>query len=125
MSTIHAERSATGLSTMDVTLAGLSRNASKGATVNFTSGNSTTGFGAIGNNAHLLITGYSFAGNTTNNILGGWAVVNGAELATYVDGLGVAAFNNPGSPGYSGTTFPVATQPTQNIRLAASAPFPL
>ena len=62
MSTIHAERSTTGLSTMNATLAGLSRNASKGATVNFSSGGSTTGFGAIGNNAHLLISGYTFAG---------------------------------------------------------------
>jgi autotransporter-associated beta strand protein len=124
MSTIHTERSTVGLSTMNATLAGLNRNASKGATVNFASGGSTTGFGAIGNNAHLLITGYTFAGNTTNNILGGWAVVNGAELATYVDGLGVAALNNPGAPGYSGTTFPVASQPTQNIRLAATGAVP-
>jgi autotransporter-associated beta strand protein len=124
MSTIHVERNATGLSTMNATLTGLNRNAAKGATLHVTSGNSATGLGAIGNNPHLLISGYTFAGNTTNNILGGWAVVNGAEFATYIDGFGVAALNAPGAPGYSGTTLPAADQPSQNIRITASGAVP-
>ncbi len=123
LSTIRADRGAAGgVVSADLTLGGLSRSAINGATVNFESGAGT--LGSIGSNARIHITGHTFSGNTTNSILGGWATVGGGEFATYIDGLGIAALNAAGAPGYSGTALPASNQPTQNIRITGSSAVP-
>ncbi|MEA3209118.1 MAG: hypothetical protein QOE70_2175 [Chthoniobacter sp.] len=127
-----------------LTLASLTRNAANGATVEFAqnyTNNSNGNLGLIhdslGRSENIIIptiNGVStstLGGGLTNNMIGGWALAVGgtsnnayfntgtAEFASYIPGLGIGALNTAGFAGYDGTTFPTASQPTQNIRLTA------
>ncbi|MBK8095116.1 MAG: autotransporter-associated beta strand repeat-containing protein [Verrucomicrobiaceae bacterium] len=112
-------------------LANLSRNAAGGGVVNFTTGGGLTlGGPASGTSAQgsqpliylSQVNGSSFtAANMVNNIIGGWAVVNGSEFATYRDDRGVSYLSNAGFPGYNGTDLSAAgTQATWNINDGSS-----
>ena len=53
----------------------------------------------------------------TNGIIGGWAIVNNTEFATYSATTGVAALNQTTFPGYTSATLPATPGgATQNIR---------
>ncbi|NBV85336.1 MAG: hypothetical protein EBS01_03515, partial [Verrucomicrobia bacterium] len=68
-----------------LTLAGLNRNA--GSMVNFTAGSGVLGSSIFGNSQILLSSGSAL----TNNILGGWAIANSADFATYLTANGTVA----------------------------------
>ena len=87
MSTISSTRGAGGQATL--TLSGLNWNS--GSAVNFTATSGTLGAYGTGNSQILLnnLNGSAFSqASLVNNIIGGWAVVNGDSFATYL---------NPGS----------------------------
>lgn len=113
-----------------LTLSGFTRDADAAATVNFGqsySGTSSERLGLVastgGSSENIVVTG-GLA--TTNNIVGPWAIVtnyfntNAAEFAGYDTVGGVGALNTVGFAGYDGSALPATSQPTQNIRLAAS-----
>jgi len=77
LSTITATRGNT-LGNAALTLAGVTRN--PGSMVNFTAGSGTLGASALGNSQIFLNSGTAL----TANILGGWAIANSADFATYV-----------------------------------------
>ncbi|NBV34450.1 MAG: hypothetical protein EBR81_11860, partial [Proteobacteria bacterium] len=114
----------TNVNSAVLTLADLQRdstNLGSAATVTF---NNATNLGLIGSNPRVLINSYENGTRTlTNNILGGWAVTNGAafEFASYVPGMGVGPLNQVGFAGYDATTLPTVSQPTYNVRLASGA----
>ncbi|MGI9110488.1 MAG: autotransporter-associated beta strand repeat-containing protein, partial [Opitutales bacterium] len=65
------------------------------------------------------INGTTFtAASMTNNIIGGWAVADGASFATYTDSYGVsqmgATYNSFAAPGFTGTDISAATLATGN-----------
>jgi autotransporter-associated beta strand protein len=97
LSTITATRGS-ALGNGVLTLAGLTR--APGSMVNFTAGSGTLGNAALGNSQILLSSGSGL----TNGILGGWALANTTDFATYLVSNGTVAGIGPlgGSGGYSG-----------------------
>ena len=77
--------------------------------------------GRTGSNPRLLITANETAPNAglVNNLLSTAIAIDGNNFASYRPGLGLAALNQVGFPGYDGTVLPAANAPTQNISLAA------
>ena len=122
---INSTAGGTGINSADFTLTSLNR-AVGGGTVNFTA---ATG-GQIGSSARILIptiNGVSTAtagGGLTNGIIGGWAIINTSDFATYIPGLGVAAMGANGALQYSNTTSTINTlnsaQATDNISINAA-----
>ncbi|WP_395736830.1 autotransporter-associated beta strand repeat-containing protein [Prosthecobacter sp.] len=112
----------TGVNSADFTLTSLSR-AVGGGTINFTA---STG-GQAGSSSRILIPTIngvstdSVGGGLTNGIIGGWAVINTSDFATYIPGLGVAAMGANGALAYTNATSTVNTLniagPTDNISL--------
>lgn len=86
----------------------------------------TATLGLPGDNPRVIVTANETAPNAglTNNILGGWASVDGTDFASYVPGQGVGALNQTGFAGYDGTTLPASSAPTQNIKLSAAGTVP-
>ncbi|HEY5312820.1 MAG TPA: autotransporter-associated beta strand repeat-containing protein, partial [Pirellulales bacterium] len=96
--------------------------ANSDATVIFTSAfGAGTQLGQV-NQGQIIINelnGAAFsAASLTNNIIGGWAVVDGTDFASYLDGSGVGALSTPGFPTYDATSMPAATAPTENIKVS-------
>jgi autotransporter-associated beta strand protein len=138
LSTITVTAGGTGVNSADLTLnagsvTGLSRTA--GAIVNFTG----TNLGLIGNNSRIAVLVNGSAATTANVISGGlvnniipWAVVGGTDFASYIPYTssnniavgGIGALNQSGYAGYDGTTLPVASQTSQNIKLAVAGAVP-
>ncbi|NBN94086.1 MAG: hypothetical protein EBV31_00410 [Verrucomicrobia bacterium] len=129
-SALTATTGGTGLNSVDLTLASLSRPAGSAATINI----SGTNLGTIGSNSRVTVgtlngtavsaASYSANGNgLTNNLIGPWAIV-GNEFATYVPGLGVAALNQTGAAQYDQTNTFVGGTATKNIRLTSSTTIP-
>ncbi|WP_396274880.1 beta strand repeat-containing protein, partial [Hyphomonas sp.] len=111
------------LGTATLTLASLTRQT--GTSVNFTGTNlglnNYTATGVQGN-SNLFITS---APTLSNNLIGGWAVVNGVDFATYTAAGGVGALGSGGTfANYDGLLMPAATRPTYNIRLTAAGAVP-
>ena len=79
-------------------LASLAQAAASGGVVNFTNSGGTLGL--IGNNPQIQI---SSAPSLVNNIIGGWAIVNGTDFASYLPTLGVGALGTAGFAGYDAT----------------------
>lgn len=102
----------TQTSVLNVTAASLSQ--SGGGTLNFVP---TTGtFGAMGGTSHFFAAS---APTLTNSIIGGWAVVNGADFASYNAAQGVGALASGGNfPGYSAGTL-ITGGATGNINITA------
>jgi autotransporter-associated beta strand protein len=93
-----------------VTIGNLVRAAGSGTVVNFTSSSGIGGQGAGGSGDVILsqLNGSNFtAANLSNNLIGGWAVVNGDTFATYVNGFGVGVMgstvNGVAFPAFTGT----------------------
>lgn len=120
----------TGINSMDVALAALSRPAGSAATL-IVQG---TNLGTIGSNSRVTVgtlngvatTPVTYSANgsgLTNNIVGGWAI-NGSDFLTYIPGLGLAALNQAGAAQYDLNNSFVGGQPTDNIRLTATTSVP-
>jgi autotransporter-associated beta strand protein len=128
MNTINAANGGTAVNSADLTLSGFSRTASSEAVVNFTGTNLGTG----GSNSRINISGATGASlGLVNNILP-WAVVNGADFASYIpytsaNGVsagGVGALSAAGYAGYDNTNLPGASAPAQNVLLSATQSVP-
>ncbi len=108
----------TGVNSADLTIASLSRVAGSGATFNVNSA-----VGLIGTNPRLFVTA---APTLTNNIIGGWAIVQN-EFATNGP-LGLIGLNNTGggAVGYdfNNNTIPTGSNPNANVRLTATTAVP-
>ncbi|MEZ0265548.1 MAG: beta strand repeat-containing protein, partial [Phycisphaerae bacterium] len=123
-------------STGALTIGNIDRGAD--ATVTFNGGNSTGFFSTLpGLNISQMfigsINGAPIPANITNKILGGWAIVNNGEFATYVQGTttganglewGVSTMNNTTATGlgiaqtnYDATTVAAGNNPTVNVRI--------
>ncbi|HYE19884.1 MAG TPA: autotransporter-associated beta strand repeat-containing protein, partial [Tepidisphaeraceae bacterium] len=111
-------------------------------TVNFTGGNASGFFSTVpGLNISQVfvgsINGVAIPANITGKILGGWAVVNNGEFATYIQSgtagnaggvnWGIATMNNAGVTGlgitqgaYDATAIAVGDNPTINVRMTAT-----
>ncbi|OYW30828.1 MAG: hypothetical protein B7Z47_02925, partial [Chthoniobacter sp. 12-60-6] len=118
-SVINATRSTVNTSSNAVlTLASLTVSDVNTTTVNFTSGG-TLGQTSVGN-SQIIITN---APTLTNSLIGGWAVVNGTDFASYLtpDSAqgGVGALGSVGYAAYSSTALTAGTA-TDNITLGAS-----
>ena len=116
LSTITSTPGGTGVNSADLTLGSLVQ--ANAGMVNFTA---NAGLGAIGSSGRVLISSNP---TLTNNIIGPWAIVGGAEFASYNATYGVGALNTAGFAGYDGTTLPAASQSSQNIRIIATAAVP-
>ncbi|MCX6839396.1 MAG: autotransporter-associated beta strand repeat-containing protein [Verrucomicrobia bacterium] len=117
LSTVTATPGNTGRAALTIT--NLVRASGSGSRVNFTGTN--LGFPDIGS-SQILLTNLNGATPTlSSNLLGGWATTNGTEFASWTAGKGVGPLNNAGYAGYTGTTITAGSNPTQNIRLAATA----
>jgi autotransporter-associated beta strand protein len=122
---------AQGSSQITFTLGGTGVNSAELSFTNLTRSNSATlnvsTTGLIGNNARLLfsnINGIStgaVGGGLVNNIVGGWLLSNGVDLATYVPGLGLAPLGAVGAAAYDGTALPAAGGGTLNIKLSSAS----
>ncbi len=88
--------------TSTLTMNSLSQTAANAGTVNFTVSNGGT-LGQYGGQSHVLFTA---APTLTGNIIGGWAVVNGADFASYNSTQGVGALGTTGFATY--TTLPAS-----------------
>jgi fibronectin-binding autotransporter adhesin len=110
--TINADDGGTGVQSTDLTLSSLARPVGSAGVVRFATVN-----GQIGSTNRTLIAA---APTLTNSIIGGWAIRD-RELAGYVAGLGVGELNAAGFPGYDATTLATGANPTQNVRITASA----
>ena len=97
---ITANATATSLGNADLTITNLVRNAG-GGTVNFGGTglgayysdpySTQLGAGTLRNGAHILINDIDGSAPTlTNNILAGWATINGTDFATYNSATGIA-----------------------------------
>ncbi len=103
-----------GTRSADLTLTSLTRS-NTDATLNM---NNMTA--DIGNTARLLI---NTAPTLSNNIIGGWATIGGAEFASYSATYGVAALNSAGMAGYDRTLGAATTlnglAATENVKVNA------
>ena len=115
VSNINMSNGGTGVNSSDLTFSSINLS-NMAATVNIQTAN-----GQMGSASRLLFT---TPPTVTNNIVSPQIEDGGNDFMTYVPGLGLALLNAPGAPGYDGTTIPAATQPTQNIRLAAAGTIP-
>ncbi len=89
---------------------------SNGATANFTAGNGT--LGGIGGAPRLTVPG----GTNTADIIGGWAVANGSNWATYRSGGIIGAMSDTGSgfATYGSTDLATASGATVNVNDGAT-----
>ena len=80
---------------------------------------SNGGSWAIGqvNNPQIYIAGSGSA--TTNGILGGWAIVNGSDFASYTAAQGVGRHGGPGFAGYTGNAGTAGAR-TDNVNVTAT-----
>lgn len=115
-------------------LAGLTRNAANGATLQFAqnwTNNSSGQYGLLvdgnGRSQNILIASPP---SLTNNLIGGWAVVSAGyfaydplEFASYLPTVGVGPLNRNGFAGYDAVTLTGSTS-AKNVRLTASATAP-
>ena len=99
---------------MSTTFASLSSSGS--ATVNFAAPN----VGTLGNGGDTAAVYFTQAPALVNGIIGGWAVVNGADFAGYTAASGVAAPNVNGVPNYTNTNNLGAAGATDNVNLTQS-----
>ncbi|MEA3209273.1 MAG: hypothetical protein QOE70_2330 [Chthoniobacter sp.] len=89
-----------------------------GAIVNFA--NSGANIGDAGGSPGVFLTrlnGAPFSeASLVNGLIGGWAIMNGSEFASYRDGQGLSRLGNTGAgyPGYGSTNISTATA-TQNV----------
>ena len=90
-------------------------NQSGGATINFVPSAGT--LGQPGDNAQVFITANP---PLTNGIIGGWAIVNGADFASYSATQGVGAVGTAGLSGTYSANLLTAGVPTDNISMAVS-----
>ncbi|MEA3207689.1 MAG: hypothetical protein QOE70_746 [Chthoniobacter sp.] len=91
------------------------------ATVNFTP-NSVGTLGNLGPNPRVFFGGGYTTSNLVNNIVAGWATVNGTDLTTYTATGGVTNMGNgsiSGTPGYSGNAINAATA-TDNVNTSST-----
>ena len=124
LSVITVGAGGTNVNSADLMLASFSQTAGSGAMINITG----SSLGLIGNAGRLGVTG-STTPTLVNNIIGGWAIVNGVDFASYIpysfsSGTGVGGFAALGTAGYAaydGTAIPTSSQPTQNIKLSSFA----
>jgi autotransporter-associated beta strand protein len=123
-STISAVLGGTGINAADLSVASLTR-AVGGGTVNFIVG------GQLGNSARIYLGGINGTATTsvgaglTNNIIGGWAIVNGtsaAEFATYAPSVGVGGLGQTGFAQYSTLILSSGAGPNDNIRVNYTSP---
>jgi fibronectin-binding autotransporter adhesin len=114
--TITATPGNTGRSVLTIT--DLVRAAGSGSRVNFTGIN--LGFADVGSSQILLTNLNGAAPTLASNLLGGWAVVNGTEFASWTAPKGIGALNSAGYAGYTGTTITAGSNPAHNIRLTAT-----
>ncbi len=121
----------TGINSVDVSLASLSRPAGSSATL-IVQG---TNLGTIGSNSRVTVGTLNGVATTnpvyspngsglTNNLVGGWAE-NGNDFLTYIPGLGFAALNQVGAPQYDLNNTFIGGASTDNVRLTASTAVPL
>ncbi|MBM4018934.1 MAG: hypothetical protein FJ288_11500, partial [Planctomycetes bacterium] len=100
-----------GSSSVVLTLSGLTRNT--GATVTFSNDNTGT-LGATGNNARIMLAGYSTA-SLNDGMIGGWATVStGTATGLYTTGDFWATYTTAGG------IYPLASPATANINTAAA-----
>ena len=124
LSFITSAAGGTGINSAELTLASLAQAANSAATINF----NTANLGQIGSFGRIIIinlNGNANANTTlgaglTNNIIGGWALVQN-DFATYIPGLGVAALGAPGALQYDLVNSFIGAQPTHNVRLTSSS----
>ncbi len=110
--TINPNVGATGVNSVEITGSTLARTSGSAATLQV----GGTNLGTIGSSSRYVLT---TAPTLTNNIVGGWAEAAN-DFLTYIPGLGFAALNQAGAPGYDVTnTFAGATG-TKNVRLTAT-----
>ncbi|MDP2323297.1 MAG: autotransporter-associated beta strand repeat-containing protein, partial [Gammaproteobacteria bacterium] len=102
----------TNRNSIDLTFASLARQANSRATLR-----SVGVDGIIGDAARVYFTA---APTLTNNILGGWAVVN-QEFASYTTGMGLGQLNQTGYAGYSPVVDVNLGTSVDNIRIALPA----
>ena len=91
--------------------------ASGSATVNFAAPN----VGTLGNGGDTAYVYFTQAPTLTSNIIGGWAVVNGAAFAAYSPTLGVGALGSAGFTAYSNTNNLAGGVATDNVNVTQSA----
>jgi autotransporter-associated beta strand protein len=120
----------TGVNSVDVALASLSRPAGSAATL-LVQG---TNLGTIGSNSRVTVgtlngvatTPVTYSANgsgLTNHIVGGWAI-NGNDFLTYIPGLGLAPLNQAGAAQYDLTNTFLGAAATKNVRLTATTTIP-
>jgi autotransporter-associated beta strand protein len=124
-SIITVTEGGTGVRSAELTLTSLNR-AAGGGTVNF----SPTGLGLIGSAGRLLIPTLNgvatsaLGAGLTNNIIGGWAIINTSDFASYNPTLGVGRLDSVGFAGYSNPTTTTGTldaaAASDNINLNAA-----
>lgn len=121
----------TGINSMDVSLASLSRPAGSSATL-IVQG---TNLGTIGSNSRVTVgtlngvattpVAYSPNGSgLTNNIVGGWAISSANEFLTYIPGLGLASLNQAGAAQYDFNNSFIGAGSNDNVRFNATATVP-
>jgi autotransporter-associated beta strand protein len=109
-----------------LTLANLSRTAANGGVLNFVPGagltvGGTTNTPTAGAQPQFFLNqlnGVAFnQASMVNGIIGGWAVVNGSEFASYRDTLGISALGNTaaGYAGYGATDINATTTAATNV----------
>ncbi|HYF34452.1 MAG TPA: hypothetical protein VD994_04105, partial [Prosthecobacter sp.] len=121
----------TGVNSIDVSLASLSRAAGSSATLIIQG----TNLGTIGSNSRVTagaVNGVptnagsfsSNGGGLTNNMIGGWAVTNANEFLTYTP-LGFTGLGQVGAPQYDYTNvIPAGNFSTRNVRLSSTTAVP-
>ena len=120
----------TGVNSVDVSLASLSRPTGSAATL-IVQG---TNLGTIGSNSRVTVgmlngvatTPVTYSANgsgLTNHIVGGWAI-NGNDFLTYIPGLGLAPLNQAGAAQYDLTNTFLGASATKNVRLTATTTIP-
>jgi autotransporter-associated beta strand protein len=122
-SLINVAAGGTGINSAVLSLAGLNRTVG-GGTVNFGAG---SGAGTIGNTARVTIQAINGASTATvgggllNGIIGGWAITNTDNFASYSPVLGMGALGQTGFAQYSPLILSAAAGPTDNIRVNYTA----
>ena len=112
VSNLAVANAGTGVNSADLVFNSFNLAANPAATVNI-----NASYGQAGNNARLE---FNTPPQVTNNIVSAQVIEAGGDFVTYIPGLGLAPLTAVGAPGYDGAVLPTASQPLQNIKLAAS-----
>ncbi|HWA96904.1 MAG TPA: autotransporter-associated beta strand repeat-containing protein, partial [Pirellulales bacterium] len=102
-STINVAHTATNSASV-FDLGALNQN-SVGTTINFTNSGATGTLGLSGDNPRIT---FRTEPTLNDGIIGGWAVVNTNDFASYISGQGVGALSTSGFLGYSSTDLTTA-----------------